>query len=386
MLSHAGNVSYGAKSREPRTRGKAGNGRVYDPLTGQFLSPDNGTCPAQSGIQTPDFTQSFNRYGYCINNPLKYSDPNGEWFGIDDLIAAAIGGVVNLGVNIIQGNIHGNFWECLGQGAAAFGAGAAAGDLALYGPAGWAAGGAIVGGTNTWLGGATSFKDIAMGAGVGAFSGLAGGAVGSWAAQGLGGVVINGFNVTSPVLKVAISGVIRGAAGGYTGGFTGGLLMTGDLSTAHQAGINGMISGAPIGGITGAMGGYAAAKKNDINPWTGRPNKSITIGEGMNSRICPMAKDLNSETIPRDMPEAYFGKEINSTYTTSEAMQYNAEWIEIKMQNDYYIYDVGPKGSTVTSPYYNMEVGRTMIYPRVYNVYHVQQIQTIRILIIYKQP
>ena len=52
------------------------NGRVYDPLLGRFLSPDNF-------VQSPDFTQSFNRYGYCLNNPLKYTDPNGNFFIID---------------------------------------------------------------------------------------------------------------------------------------------------------------------------------------------------------------------------------------------------------------------------------------------------------------
>jgi RHS repeat-associated protein len=49
------------------------NGRVYDPLIGRFLSPDNF-------VQAPDFTQSYNRYSYCVNNPLKYTDPNGEFF------------------------------------------------------------------------------------------------------------------------------------------------------------------------------------------------------------------------------------------------------------------------------------------------------------------
>jgi len=47
------------------------NGRVYDPLTGQFFSPDNY-------VQSPDFTQNFNRYTYCLNNPLIYVDPDGN--------------------------------------------------------------------------------------------------------------------------------------------------------------------------------------------------------------------------------------------------------------------------------------------------------------------
>jgi|WetSurMetagenome_2_1015567.scaffolds.fasta_scaffold118358_3 RHS repeat-associated protein len=46
------------------------NGRVYDPIIGRFLSPD----PV---IQAPDFTQNYNSYSYCYNNPLKYYDPSG---------------------------------------------------------------------------------------------------------------------------------------------------------------------------------------------------------------------------------------------------------------------------------------------------------------------
>lgn len=47
------------------------NGRVYDPVLGMFLSPDNY-------VQAPDFTQNFNRYSYCLNNPLKYTDLSGD--------------------------------------------------------------------------------------------------------------------------------------------------------------------------------------------------------------------------------------------------------------------------------------------------------------------
>ena len=43
------------------------NARLYDPLLGRFLSPD-------PYVQDPDFTQNYNRFSYCLNNPLKYTD------------------------------------------------------------------------------------------------------------------------------------------------------------------------------------------------------------------------------------------------------------------------------------------------------------------------
>lgn len=81
------------------------NGRLYDPMLGRFLSPDNY-------VQLPDNSQSYNRYSYCLNNPLKYTDPSGELFGIDDLlIGAVISGIMNLAMNIP--NIS-QFWKGLG--------------------------------------------------------------------------------------------------------------------------------------------------------------------------------------------------------------------------------------------------------------------------------
>jgi RHS repeat-associated protein len=346
------------------------NGRVYDPVLGRFLSPD-------PFIQAPDFTQSLNRYSYCINNPMLYTDPSGDWFGIDDAIAFVIGGVVNLTVNLIQGNI-----DNIGEGLAAFGAGGAAGTLALYGPAGWVAGGAIVGGTNAWVGGATNFGDIAMGAGVGAFSGIVGGAVGQYAANGLGGAVINGFNVTSPVAKGIIGGTIGGAAGGYAGGFTGGLLMTGDMSTAHQAGMSGMVTGMAIGGVAGGVGGYAAAKKAGINPWNGRPNNSVTIGEGMSTN--PEKGWMGVDQISEDLGTGRFEPKklpAENWHTDRALMRENAVWIEKQMQQKAIIYDRGPVGNN--SQYYNMEIGRSMNYNNIYNVRAIyNRTQTIRVLII----
>ncbi|PHQ88464.1 MAG: hypothetical protein COB42_08760, partial [Sulfurimonas sp.] len=49
------------------------NGRVYDPIIGRFLSAD-------PYIQSPYDTQSYNRYSYVKNNPLKYTDPSGFFY------------------------------------------------------------------------------------------------------------------------------------------------------------------------------------------------------------------------------------------------------------------------------------------------------------------
>ena len=64
------------------------NGRMYDPQLGRFLSPDNY-------VQMPDNSQNFNRYSYCLNNPLKYTDPSGEAIGIDDLLIITAMGAIS---------------------------------------------------------------------------------------------------------------------------------------------------------------------------------------------------------------------------------------------------------------------------------------------------
>ncbi len=159
------------------------NGRMYDPVMSSFLSPDNY-------VQAPDFSQSFNRYAYCLNNPLKYVDPDGEFWHI--VIGAAIGGTVNVLANLKA--IDGDF----GKGAAYFGIGALAGALGAYvggvvagavkfggvmggslsGAAGGASSGFVTGAGNAWMGGAgfgqgllSGLKSSAVGAGAGAFLG-----------------------------------------------------------------------------------------------------------------------------------------------------------------------------------------------------------------------
>lgn len=64
------------------------NARLYDPAVGRFLSPD-------PYVQVPDFTQSYNRFSYAMNNPLMYVDADGEnpLLVLGLVIGAYIGGV-----------------------------------------------------------------------------------------------------------------------------------------------------------------------------------------------------------------------------------------------------------------------------------------------------
>ena len=47
--------------------------RLYDPIMGVFVSAD-------TIVQSPGDPQTYNRYSYCRNNPLTYTDPSGQSF------------------------------------------------------------------------------------------------------------------------------------------------------------------------------------------------------------------------------------------------------------------------------------------------------------------
>lgn len=64
------------------------NGRIYDATIGRFLSAD-------PHIQEATMSQSYNRYSYVLNNPMKYSDPSGYFFkklfkGIKKLVKGVV--------------------------------------------------------------------------------------------------------------------------------------------------------------------------------------------------------------------------------------------------------------------------------------------------------
>ncbi|MGC9355690.1 MAG: DUF5675 family protein, partial [Mariniphaga sp.] len=162
------------------------NGRLYDPVVGRFLSPDEN-------VQMPDFSQSFNRYSYTFNNPLKYTDPNGE-LPIIPLIAFAVwGGAFNT-----ASHMHdiGSF----GEGAGYFFTGAASGALGFA--AGQAAAVANTFASGALIGGSGAFGSSLIASGGNAL--LSG----------------SGFNLNSSL--------IAGGIGALTGGLAG-------ASNAHMA-------------------------------------------------------------------------------------------------------------------------------------------------------
>ncbi|MCR4915899.1 MAG: FG-GAP-like repeat-containing protein [Prevotella sp.] len=251
------------------------NGRLYDPINARFLSPDNY-------VQEPWNSQNFNRYSYCLNNPLKFTDPSGEWFGIDDLVVSAIGGVLNFGSNLLQGNIH-SFW----QGLSLFGVGALAGEAALY--SGGAApyvssfitsvGNDIVNQGFTKGFGNIDFTQVCMNAGMSLMAATASqyldGAIG-----GRISALISSFKIKSPVLNDVLEQTIKGSITGAF--FSGGLVAAngGEANESWSALLRGVGTGFVMGAVSGFAEGYLYAYYDGRNPWTGKlnSNKKGSIG------------------------------------------------------------------------------------------------------------
>jgi uncharacterized protein RhaS with RHS repeats len=63
------------------------NGRIYDPQLGRFLSAD-------VVVQFPGNLQSYNRFSYVLNNPLRFTDPSGfySFLGLEFTDGGGVGG------------------------------------------------------------------------------------------------------------------------------------------------------------------------------------------------------------------------------------------------------------------------------------------------------
>ncbi len=193
------------------------NGRLYDPVVGRMLSPDNN-------LQLPYYSQNYNRYSYALNNPLRFTDPDGE-FIVPLLVGAAIA-VTSNGINNIIHNR--SFFD-------------GAGKAALFGAIGGITSSAIGGiASQLTLGGASKI-------GVAAFQTIAH----SWTAA-----VFSMAQGSDPLV------------GFYSGG----------LSSIVSSGIGSLGGGAPATLISGGLSGGIGAKLAGGNFWEGVSQGLITSG------------------------------------------------------------------------------------------------------------
>jgi len=169
--------------------------RFYDPLLGRFISPDRL-------VPDPGDPQALNRYTYCLNNPLIYTDPSGEF--------------IWLAISIIVGSFMGAYQA----------------DKAGENPWKGAMLGAIIGATSYMVGN------------------VVGGLAGSWATSALTWVI----DTASPAYGAAVS-VTGAVAGGFAGGATGGALNAAAYGgSVWQAALYGGLIGAAIAGtVQGAI-------------------------------------------------------------------------------------------------------------------------------------
>jgi RHS repeat-associated protein len=166
------------------------NARLYDPTIGRFLSADS-MIP---GIYD---TQSFNRYAYVKNNPLKYIDPSGHW-GLSDIGSAISGAWKSVG-SAISGA-----WKSVGN--------------AIY---------------KNRLMIATVIITVVV----------------STVTFGAGMALVGALGVTNATLGTAIVASTMGAAGGFAGAFSGTLMGGGNLGEA----VNNGLTGALVGGVSAGV-------------------------------------------------------------------------------------------------------------------------------------
>ena len=246
--------------------------RLYDPHLGRFLAPD-------PYVQAPSMSMNFNRYAYCMNNPLKYVDPDGEFWHI--VIGAVVGGVLNVVANLDNKDKMG-FWDyaaafVVGAGAgvatAATGGAAGAGFWATTGVA--AACGAVTSATNSVISqtgknfsGMENVKwgDVGKAGLVGGASGFMGSAAGYWAASS--SLLVNGVN--SPFLRSAIVSPLAAGVGHVAAGTTAGMINGENFDKAFANSFDGIWKSMLVGGGVGIASTVALNFANGINPFNGQ--------------------------------------------------------------------------------------------------------------------
>jgi RHS repeat-associated protein len=224
------------------------NARLYDNQIGRFLSAD-------TIIQAPNDSQSYNRYSYVRNNPLMHTDPNGHswlskaWKKIKTVVIVVVVAVLA----VYTGGL-----ALAAMGYASVAAATAAGTLGAFGAivasgavAGFAAG--LAGGL---LNGATLGQSMKAG-----FKGALWGAVSAGVANGIG-TAFSGAGTGAAAARALAHGLTRAAiskaqGGRYSEGFWSGFASSALGGTIGRAKTLGgqMTLAAIVGGTASKLGG-----------------------------------------------------------------------------------------------------------------------------------
>jgi RHS repeat-associated protein len=269
------------------------NGRLYDPKLHRFLQPDNY-------VQDPGNTQNYNRYGYVLNNPLKYTDYSGEnfneWWSKNWKTVATVVAAVATAFVIV----------------------ASMGTATPLVAAMWAGAGAgFVGGTlGTALDGGSVGESLMAGF-TGALMGAVTGYAGAYMSAAIGAV-----------------GIIPGALSGAATSTTLGALTNIVSGSDWDAGLG---LTAAFGAVGGGYAGFSAAKASGAGIWfgtTAKPSVSVIAGNINKSTAEAQAaydKSLRSQAEPTNMSSSssatqfdelpsdglkYHGNDLRSTKPT----------------------------------------------------------------------
>lgn len=134
-----------------------------------------------------------------------------------------------------------------------------------------------------------------------------------------------------------------------------------NLNRYYDPGSGQYLSPDPIG-LEGGLRthGYVHDPVQWVDPWgvAGCPKKAIVVGEGM-GRVNKAVKDLRSQGINAKKYQTWSKNWPNGRRLTpseeAAAIARNKRWIKSKIKQGYDIYDIGPDGRAVPSPFYRVE-------------------------------
>jgi RHS repeat-associated protein len=263
-------------------------GRLYDPLIGRMLEVD----PV---VQSPELSQSFNRYAYVGNNPLSFTDPTGMFrtgIGFIDNTVEWAGGKVSEVVNAVTGlakTAYDTFTDFVTDVAA--GGAKAFQKFGKWMENNWRAVvviavTVIVTAVVTILTcGTGTAATITLGAAI--LAGAAGGAAGAATASALSG------GNTSDILEAGFTGAWKGAlTGAVTWGIGAGLGSAGLAGEAAMQGSSTQVVGSLA--ANGAAGGVSSGISSVVNG--GRFESGFVSGA-----IAGLASPFIGEYLPEDV-------------------------------------------------------------------------------------